>query len=144
MTEKILVAVDGSAAGDRALAFAHARAKLQGTSLMVVHVLEWSPYSFLTKEELEERHARRNQELARAEEAIITPAIKRYEGQGVPMEAAIKYGHVVETICALATETGAIEIMTGRTGSSGVLSRVFGSVAGTLAQVSPVPCTIVP
>lgn len=144
MPGKILVAVDGSDAGARALAFAHARAKSEGWSLMLVHVLEWSPYTFLTKEELEERHARRKQELARAEAAIITPMAAKFMGQGVEIETAIKYGHVTETICDVATEIGAKEIVTGRTGNSGVMSRVFGSVAGSLAQVAPVPCTIVP
>ncbi|MBL4918849.1 universal stress protein [Szabonella alba] len=144
MTGKIIVAVDGSEAGARAMAHAHARAKGLGASLLVVHVLEWSPYTFLTPEELEERHARRKQELARAEEAIISPLITRYDGQGVGLESAIRYGHVVETICDIAEKQGAIEIVTGRTGNSGMMSRVFGSVAGTLAQVAPVPCTIVP
>lgn len=144
MPGKILVAVDGSDAGERALAFAHARAHQDGGSLMLVHVLEWSPYTFLTKEELEERHARRKQELARAEAAIIAPLAAKYQGKGVEIETAIKYGHVTETICDVATEIGASEIVTGRTGNSGVMSRVFGSVAGTLAQIAPVPCTIVP
>jgi len=144
MPGKILVAVDGSDAGARALAFAHARARQDGGSLMLVHVLEWSPYTFLTKEELEERHARRKQELARAEAAIIAPLAAKYQGQGVGIETAIKYGHVTETICEVAAEIGATEIVTGRTGNSGVMSRVFGSVAGTLAQIAPVPCTIVP
>lgn len=144
MPGKILVAVDGSDAGARALAFAHARAKSEGWSLMLVHVLEWSPYTFLTKAELEERHARRKQELARAEAAIITPLATQFAGQGVEIETAIRYGHVTEIICDVATEIGAKEIVTGRTGNSGVMSRVFGSVAGTLAQIAPVPCTIVP
>jgi len=32
----------------------------------------------------------------------------------------------------------------GRMGQSGLTARLFGSVAGTLAQAAPVPCTIVP
>ena len=43
--------------------FAVARAKAQNASLTVAHVLEWSPYTFLTPEEIEERHARRTDEL---------------------------------------------------------------------------------
>ncbi|MFN3723247.1 MAG: universal stress protein [Paracoccaceae bacterium] len=144
MPGKILVAIDGSRAGERALAFAHDRVQREGGSIMLVHVLEWSPYTFLTKEELQERHARRKQELARAEAAIITPMVEKYQGKGVEIETAIKYGHVTETICKVAVDAGATQIVTGRTGNSGVMSRVFGSVAGTLAQVAPVPCTIVP
>ena len=144
MPGKFLVAIDGSGAGARALAFAHDRAQREGGSLLLVHVLEWSPYTFLTKQELAERHARRNQELTRAEAAIISPLAAQYLGKGVEIETAIKYGHVTETICKVAVDTGATQIVTGRTGASGVKARVFGSVAGMLAQIAPVPCTIVP
>lgn len=144
MPDTIVVAVDGSESGQRALDFAHARAKQQGSSLMVVHVLEWSPYTFLTPEEIAERHARRTEELARADAAIIQPLLTKFKGKGVEIKTAVKYGHVTEIICDIAKEIGASEIVTGRTGNSGVLTRVFGSVAGTLAQSAPVPCTIVP
>ncbi|RUS58590.1 universal stress protein [Pseudorhodobacter sp. E13] len=144
MSDTIVVACDGSDASGRALAFAHARAKQLNAKLLVVHVLEWSPYSFLTPEEIAERHARRTEELARAESAIIGPIIAKYKDQGVAIETAVKYGHVIDTLVATATKAKAVEIISGRTGNSGVMSRVFGSVAGTLAQVSPVPCTIVP
>jgi nucleotide-binding universal stress UspA family protein len=124
--------------------FAHARAMQQKADLLVVHVLEWSPYSFLTKEEIEERHGRRKEELARAETAIIAPITAKYAGKGVEITAMVKYGHVVDTLVEVAEKARATEIISGRTGNSGVMTRVFGSVAGTLAQVSPVPCTIVP
>jgi nucleotide-binding universal stress UspA family protein len=144
MPDTIVVAYDGSDASDRALDFAHARAKQKGASLLVVHVLEWSPYSFLTPEEIAERHARRTEELARAETAIIAPVMAKYADKGVELTASMKFGHVVETLVEEAEKAGASEIISGRTGNSGVMSRMFGSVAGTLAQVSPVPCTIVP
>lgn len=144
MPDLIVVACDGSEASGRALDFAHARAKQQNASLLVVHVLEWSPYSFLTPEEIAERHGRRKEELARAESAIIAPITAKYAGKGVEITTSVKYGHVVETLVEVAEKAGATEIISGRTGNSGVMSRVFGSVAGTLAQVAPVPCTIVP
>jgi nucleotide-binding universal stress UspA family protein len=144
MSDTIVVATDGSEAGHRALAWAHERAKAKGASLLLVHVLEWSPYSFLTPEEIEERHVRRKQELARAEAAILAPLLAEYKGSKVKIETLIRYGHVIDTICEVAKDGGASEIVAGRTGNSGVMSRVFGSVAGSLAQVSPVPCTIVP
>lgn len=144
MTETIVVASDGSDAGRRAFEYAHERAGEKKAKLIVVHVLEWSPYSFLTPEEIEERHVRRKQELSRAETAIVAPLVASKKGSGVVIETAIRYGHVIDTICEIATENNAIEIVAGRTGNSGMMSRVFGSVAGSLAQVAPVPCTIVP
>lgn len=144
MPETIVVASDGSDAGRRAFDYAHDRAKAKNAKLLVVHVLEWSPYSFLTPEELEERHGRRKEELARAEKAILAPLLATKAGSGVEIETKIRYGHVVDTLIETTTEAGASEIIAGRTGNSGAMSRLFGSVAGTLAQVSPVPCTIVP
>jgi nucleotide-binding universal stress UspA family protein len=144
MPDTIVVACDGSDASSRALDVAHARALQQNAALLVVHVLEWSPYSFLTPEEIAERHGRRKEELARAESAIIAPITAKYAGKGVEITAMVKYGHVVDTLIEVAKKVNAIEIISGRTGNSGVMTRVFGSVAGTLAQVSPVPCTIVP
>ena len=45
---------------------------------------------------------------------------------------------------AIAKEEGADQIAIGRTGHSSISSRLFGSVAGGLAQIAPVPLTIVP
>lgn len=144
MSRKIVVGFDGSEASRRALDFAVSRAKILGDSIVIAHVLEWSPYSFLTPSELEERHQRRSEELARAEDAIIKPVMKSVEEAGVPVTSVMKYGHIAETLCKIAKEEDAALIFIGRMGDSGFSSRIFGSVAGTLAQVAPVPVTIVP
>lgn len=144
MSRKIVVGFDGSEASRRALDFAISRAKAQGDSIVIAHVLEWSPYSFLTPNELEERHKRRTEELQRAEQAIIQPVVKTVEAAGIPVSTTMKYGHIAETLCQIATDEGAALIFIGRMGHSGLSSRIFGSVAGTLAQVAPVPVTIVP
>ncbi|MCU9837995.1 universal stress protein [Ruegeria sp. WL0004] len=144
MTTKFVVGYDGSAASRRALDFAMERAAAVGATLIVAHVLEWSPYSFLTPTELEERHKRRGEELARAENHLMAPLKSQLAGQGVSVETVIRYGHVADTICDIATDSGAAQIFVARKGESGLAARVFGSVAGTLAQCAPVPCTIVP
>ena len=144
MTNTIVVGYDGSESAERALEFAAERAKSQGVSVTVAHVLEWSPYTFLTPEELEERHARRTEELKRAESVVVAPVLERLAGQGIEASADIKYGHIADTLCQIATDRGANQVVIGRTGHSSLTSRIFGSVAGTLAQVSPVPVTIVP
>lgn len=144
MTSRFVVGFDGSDAARRALDFAIDRAKAQGGSVILAHVLEWSPYSFLTAAELEERHMRRKDELNRAEAALMRPVLEGLKDCGVPVEAAIRYGHIGDTLCEIAREAGATQIVIGRNGHSSFGSRLFGSVAGTLAQTSPVPCTIVP
>ena len=44
----------------------------------------------------------------------------------------------------LADERGVTQIFTGRRGRSRLAALLFGSVASTLVQVSPVPVTVVP
>ena len=144
MSHKIVVGYDGSDSAKSALEFAVGVAKAHGGSIVVAHVLEWSPYSFLTPTELEERHKRRKEELDRAETAVLAPVIDGLKDSGVAVETALRYGHIAETLCAIASEASASQIAIGRTGHSGLSTRVFGSVAGTLAQAAPVPVTIVP
>jgi len=144
MSAIYVVACDGSPASGRALKFAITHAKMTGASVLLAHVLEWSPYSFLTPEELEERHQRRQQELERAREALIDPLIAAVVDEGVKAEAVIRYGHVTETLVDIAEKEGASQMFIGRTGHSSLAARVFGSVAATMAQVAPVPCTVVP
>jgi nucleotide-binding universal stress UspA family protein len=144
MSAKFIVGYDGSEAARRALDFAVGRVKLQGGTVVLVHVLEWSPYSFLTPSELEERHKRRTEELERAEKALIAPVLEKVRADGVEAESKIRYGHIAETICKIAEEMGAVQIVIGRNGHTRIGSRIFGSVAGHLAQAAPVPCTIVP
>ena len=144
MSETIVVGYDDSLGAKHALEFAAGLAKSSGASLVVAHVLEWSPYSFLTPEEVEERHARRKDELKRAEDALIAPAISALSADGVNASSAMKFGHIAETLCDIAADNGAKHIVIGRTGHSSLSSRLFGSVAGSLAQAAPVPVTIVP
>lgn len=144
MSNKFVVAFDDSASSRRAVDFAVDRARLSGAELIMVHVLEWSPYSFLTPTEIEERHKRRQEELKRAEEAIVKPMVDKMSKSGLTITTEIRFGQVADTLIDIARDHGAAQIIIGRTGQTTMASRLFGSVAGTLAQASPVPCTIVP
>ncbi|PWG16256.1 universal stress protein [Salibaculum griseiflavum] len=144
MSHKIVVGYDGSESADAALSFAIGVARAQGGSVVIAHVLEWSPYSFLTPTELEERHMRRSEELERAKSALLDPVVAKLSDSGVEVKTALKYGHIAETLCEVAKDEGADQIVIGRTGHSSLSSRLFGSVAGSLAQAGPVPVTIVP
>ncbi len=144
MSNVFIVGYDGTEDGRRALDFALERAKSQNAVVHIVYVLEWSPYSFLTPEELEQRHARRKEEVQQASAQIMSPLLKELEGSGVTVEGVIRYGKIPEVICEVAKETGATQIVVGRTGGSDIAARVFGSVPGTLVQIAPVPITVVP
>lgn len=144
MSNVIVVGYDDSPSSQRAIEFAKEVAKSSGALLVVAHVLDWSPYSFLTPTELEERHKRRKEELNRAEEALVKPVLESLSGEGVAAEAVIRYGKIADTLCEIATEKEAHQLIIGRIGEDNMVARFFGSVAGVVALSSPVPCTIIP
>ncbi|MGF1474657.1 MAG: universal stress protein [Geminicoccaceae bacterium] len=143
MSEVFIVGFDGTEPGRRAGFFGAKRALGEGASVHVVHVLEWSPYSFLTVEELAERHKRRNEEVARAE-SVVLPFCQELEATGVKVTYEIRYGHAGALLCQIAEEKKACQIIVGRQGSSAFSQRLLGGLAITLAQGAPVPVTIVP
>jgi nucleotide-binding universal stress UspA family protein len=117
-------------------------AKAQGAHIHLVHVLEWSPYTFLTPEELAERHKLRQSELSRAQTAVLDPVLADIRKQGVSADAEVRYGHTVDLVASIAGQMKAELVFVGR--SNTLSDRVFGSVASGLAQSSPVPVVIVP
>lgn len=143
MSDLYLVGYDATESADRAVAFAAARAKSAGGQVHLVHVLEWSPYSFLTPQELAERRKRRDEELTRAK-AILQPAAERLEKDGVDVTYEARHGHAGDILTQLAKEKDAVQIVIGRTGDSEFTARLLGGLAITLAQAAPVPVTIVP
>ncbi|MFU8840842.1 MAG: universal stress protein [Nitriliruptoraceae bacterium] len=143
MAKVLLVGVDGSDAGGRALAFAAGRARDLGATLVLAHVIPWSPYSFNTPEENEQRHERRKQELAAARAQLLEPA-QRDVGDGVEVVLVAKHGDRAELLNHLAREYDADHIIVGRTGEGRMRSRLFGSVPSTLTQIADVPVTVVP
>ncbi|MGI9386726.1 MAG: universal stress protein, partial [Methyloligellaceae bacterium] len=63
---------------------------------------------------------------------------------GVGVDAVVHHGHPAETLVDLAKEHDAAQIFIGRKGHSRIATLLFGSVAGSLVQTSPVPVTVVP
>lgn len=143
MVKTFIVGFDGTDSCRRAMDFAVECARQQNGTLHLVHVLEWSPYSFLTTEEINERHARRQEEVARAEH-FIEPACEALRKKGLDVTSEVRYGHSVEIMCEIAKEKGAAQIFVGRRGGSKLAARLIGSLGMSLVQVSPVPVTVVP
>ena len=117
-------------------------AKAQDAHLHVVHVLEWSPYSFLTPEELADRHKQRQSELTRAQSAVLEPVLAKLRDNGLSADGQVRHGNVVDIVSSIAANMKADMIFVGR--SNTLSDRVFGSVASGLAQSAPVPVVIVP
>ena len=144
MSNKILVALDGSEGGKRALNAAVEHATLTNSSLLLTYIIDWSPYSFHTPEELSERHQRRESEIQRANDSVLEPEKIAIANTGIPVETVVRHGKVAETLVSLVTEYGASQIYIGKLGESRVHSMIFGSVTAALIQTSLVPVTVVP
>lgn len=144
MASKILVALDGSDCGKRALAAAARHAEFTQSVLLLTYVIDWTPYSFHTPEELEERHRRRESEIQRANDSVLTPEIAALKQQGLEVETVVRHGRIAETLLDLADKQGAAQIYIGRRGESELRALIFGSVPAALIQAATVPVTVVP
>jgi len=144
MSNRLLVALDGSDCGRRALNAAVRHAKLTDSDLVLTYVIDWSPYSFHTPEELSERHERRESEIERANAAVLEPEAAALINAGMTVQTVVRHGKIAETLVELAKELDVSQIYIGRIGESRVRSMIFGTVTAALVQTSPVPVTVVP
>lgn len=142
--ETVVVGVDNSDASTRAVEFAVDRAQRNTWKVVLVHVIPWTPYSFTTPSENEHRHRERQREIDAANEQILDPMSEIAEKGGVPHEEVVHHGKPSDTILDIAGDKGAIHIIVGRTGDSGLREAIFGSVASRLVQHANVPVTVVP
>lgn len=141
----ILVGLDGSAASERALAHAKMLATLIGDcEIALAFVIEWSPYSFHTPEELEARHKRREEEVGAARAHVLDPAAAAARAEGYTITTEVRHGDPAKLLNDFAAQKGAAQIIISRTGDGGLKERLFGSVSGKLIASATVPVTIIP
>ncbi|MEM7694537.1 MAG: universal stress protein [Pseudomonadota bacterium] len=144
MTAKLVVGLDGVGSGDRAVAFAKRLATLIGTcEIIVVYVIEWSPFTFQTAEENEVRHKRREEEIGVATARIIDPALDDLKAGGFTASGRVRHGDVSDTLKRIAKEEGAEQIIVARSSEGGFSARVFGSSTVNLVTSASVPVTVV-
>ncbi len=144
MTTKIIVGVDGSGSGERAIDHAKKMAKLIGKcELLVVFVIEWSPYAFQTPEQNAERHKRREEEIKDATDHIVQPAVDRIKQDGLTARGIVRHGHVADLLSSTAVDEGAELIVVARSSEHGLASRVFGTSTANLVMHASVPVTVV-
>lgn len=144
MTTKLLVGLDGHSSGERALAYGESMAKLIGNcTLLVVYVIEWSPYSFQTAEENAERHKRREEEISTAMSRVVQPALDGLKEKGFTAEGMVRHGNVSDTLDSIAKSTSSEQIIVGRSAETGLSKRIFGSSTANLVMQAGVPVTVV-
>jgi nucleotide-binding universal stress UspA family protein len=144
MSNKFLVALDGSEGSKRAIKLASSLAITTKADLILTYVIDWTPYSFHTPQELEERHQRRESEIQRANDSVLQPEVRALANSGLNIETIVRHGKIAETIVAIAKENKVSQIFIGRLGESHLRTMIFGSVTAALVQTSLVPVTVVP
>lgn len=141
----LVVGLDGSKACERVLDFAKRQARaMESARIVLCYVIEWSPFTFQTAEENEQRHRRREEEIGLARRRVLDPAVEAARGEGFEVEGVVRHGDAAEILDRLAKERGAAQIVVGRVGARGLRDRVFGGVSGRLVASADVPVTIVP
>lgn len=144
MKSVLMVGVDCSECGERAIEYAAELARKSKSRLYVAHVIEWSQFSFSTVEENFERHKRREEEIQRALSEVIDPVVNRLKAEGLDVAGLVRHGHVADTLNTLAVENGVTNLILGRQGASVLKAHVFGSVGSRLVQVADCAVTVVP
>lgn len=144
MSSKLVIGLDGQESGKRALAFGRRMAELIGDAeLIVVYVIEWSPYSFQTAEENAQRHKRREEEIATAMERVVTPAVESLKDSGLSVRGLVRHGDVADTLNAVSEEENADQMIVSRSSEGGITKRLFGSSTSNLVMGASVPVTVV-
>lgn len=144
MTTKLVVGLDGHVSGDRALAYAKRLATLIGDcELLIVYVIEWSPYSFQTAEENAVRHKRREEEITTATERVINPAVSSLVSDGMNARGLVRHGDVADTLNAISVEEKADQLIVSRSSEGGFAKRLFGGSTASLVMSASLPVTVV-
>ncbi len=144
MSAKLVIGLDGEGSGARAAAYGKRIAKLIGDcELVVVYVIEWSPYTFQTAEENAQRHKRREEELSTATERVIDPAVTALKQAGFEARGVVRHGDVADTLNAVAVDEKAEQIVVCRSSEGGIAKRIFGSATVNLVMNASVPVTVV-
>lgn len=145
MATSLIVGIDGSGSGARALEHAKALAgRIDVCRLILVYVIEWSPFTFQTADENAERHRRREEEIDVARARILDPALAALQAEGVVAEGLVRHGDAAEILDAVAVERGAAQVVVARSSDAGLIARMFGSVTVKLVTSARVPVTVVP
>ena len=118
MSDIYIVGFDGTEQSRRAGEFAAETAKKSGAKLHVFMVLEWSPYSFHTPEELAERKGRREEELKRAE-ADVQPFADKLKKTGVEVSTEVHHGNAGDLLCQSAKDKDAVFAECGKAARQG-------------------------
>lgn len=135
----VVLAADGSPAGDPAVAFAFAQAERRGTTLRVVHTVEVPKLPGASLFDLDKLA----ESVLAEDEKEVTDALAPHEARhpGVSVDLILVVGEPATTISAEAE--GAALLVTGSRGHGGFAGLLLGSVSRRLLQTAPCAVAVV-
>lgn len=134
-TDKILLAVDGSAHSDAALDRALHFARTFKGSLTAVSVVDIYPEFYAEAPEVVENMEKKSVEM-------VVRVREKVEKSGLKVETKVLRGSAAEEIVGLAREIGAGVIFMGSRGRSGLKKLLMGSVAEKVIGLAPCPVLV--
>ena len=154
MLNKILVAIDESAASKRAFESALELAKALDAEMILVHALDvfapTSPqhpvipgdnYSMKLDKIVQENYERRWDEFVQHSEALLKQRQETAEALGIVSTYIMPYGRPGPAICKAAETTHADLIVVGPRGHNGLREMVLGSVSNYIMHHAP--CSVI-
>ena len=140
MYQRILVPLDGTSNSEAILPQVKSLAQQCGAKVFLLQVLESLPphAASVAPEIINEGFSQRVAEVERYVHSIEA----QFVAEGYPAQAIVRYGTVVETILAVAQETGADLIAMASRGYTGLKRLIYGSVAGEVLHRSKTPLLV--
>lgn len=156
MLNKILVAIDESAASKKALESALELANALKAELILVHALDVfdpaSPqhpvipvdnYSMKLDKIVQENYEKQWAEFVQHAEALLKQQQQQAEALGIVATHVMPYGRPGPAICKVAETTQADLIVVGSRGRKGVKEMILGSVSNYIMHHAPCSVTVV-
>ena len=142
----ILVAADGSEGAGRAIDYAAHQARDTGAELLIVNVTgEYGLPDNMLKTFSQARNAWLEEMLTSTSANTLTKARERAQSIGVAkIQIESRTGDIAQTVIDIVQEKKADSIVVGKRGTGRISGLLLGSVSQKLANLAPVPLTIVP
>ncbi len=137
MFRKILLAYDGSAGADRALALGIELTQVHQGELWALAVEERLPRFPGTMDEVKEEKQLADQHYRQ----LLAKAQAQARQAGLELKALLRPGHAAQTIVQVAQEGKFDAVLVGHSGLSGVWAKFLGTTAEKVSRHAP--CTVI-
>jgi nucleotide-binding universal stress UspA family protein len=139
MFRKILFAIEGSPAGDRALLYVEHLALVDNAEVVVLHAFQ-VPANYSTSECYEELH----QAFDKTAWSVVDDIVAELERSQVLVRGMVREAPPARAILEVADEEGASLIVLGTRGPSSAQELLLGSVSTEVLRLSRCPVMTVP